>query len=171
MTTTRPEDIAALFDLPPPAPESAAEAERAAQAAAAALAAEEASLAAELASEIEPGDVAADAPDSRTDRRVEVSWPARMPLPGGRVIALQVRNVSEAGVGLMSDADIPADTVVAFEMDVPRPGAGGAATRVRGLLKTTYRVVHGGEILCGGTWQAPPADLALVNEWIARLRA
>jgi hypothetical protein len=166
MTTTRPEDIAALFDLPPESPESTAEAADAA----AALEAEEAALAAELASTLESGGVADDAPESRTNLRVEVSWPARMQLPDGRVIALQVRNVSEGGVGLMSDEDIPSRTVVRFEMDVPPPGETGTITPVKGTIKTTYTVAHGAKVLCGGTWQAPPAGLELVGSWIERLR-
>lgn len=166
MTTTPPEDIAAMFDLPPPPEESATEAAAAAEAAEAA----EAALAAELASEIESGGVAADAPDSRTKLRVAVAWPARMQLPDGRVIELKVRNISEGGVGLMSAEDIPARTVVNFEMDAPQPDEGGEITPVKGMIKTTYTVVHGSEILCGGIWQGPPAGLELVNLWIERLR-
>ena len=162
MTATPPEDIAAMFGLPP-LPASSQSTTEAADAA-------EAALAAELASTIESGGVAADAPDSRTNLRVEVSWPARMQLPNGRVLELKVRNVSEGGVGLMSDEDIPAYTVVNFEMGVPQPNEGGEITPVKGTIKTTYTVVHGSAILCGGIWQAPPAGLELVTIWIKRLR-
>ena len=165
MTTTPPDDVAALFDLPP-LPAAAQSTTEAADA----LEAAEAALAAELASTIDSGGVATDAPDSRTDLRVKVSWPARMQLPNGRVIELKVRNISESGVGLMSDEDIPAYTVVDFEMDVPQPDDGGKITPVKGTIKTSYTVVHGSEILCGGTWQAPPAGLQLVKLWIQRLR-
>ena len=159
-----PEDVADLFGLPPPPAASEPTTE-----AADAIAAAEAALAAEIASTIESGDFAADAPDSRTDPRVEVAWPARMRLPDGRLLQLEVRNVSEGGVGLMSDDDIPARTIVHFEMDVPPPDAGGEITPVKGTIKTTYTVVHGSKILCGGTWQAPPAGLELVKTWIRRL--
>ena len=162
MTTTSPEDIAAMFDLAPLA-ESSQSAESITEAA-------EAALAAELASTIESGGVAADAPDSRTDLRVDVSWLARMQLPNGRVIELKVRNISEGGVGLMSDEDIPADIVANLEMDVPQADESVETTPVKGTIKTTYKVAHGSEILCGGTWQAPPAGLELVNMWIERLR-
>ena len=162
MTTTPPEDVAAMFGLPP-LPESPQLATEAAEAA-------EAALAAELASTIESGGVATDAPDSRTDLRVEVSWPARMQLPDGRVIELKVRNISEGGVGLMSAEDIPDCTVVNFEMDVPQPDEGGKIMPVKGTIKTTYTVVHGSETFCGVTWQVPPAGLDLVNMWIKRLR-
>jgi hypothetical protein len=164
MTTTPPDDVAAMFDLPPPA------ASQSTTQAADALEAAEAALAAELACTIESGGVAADAPDSRTYLRVKVSWPARMQLPDGHVIDLEVRNISANGVGLTSDEDIPACTVVDFEMDVPQPDESGNITPVKGMIKTTYTVVQGSQILCGGTWQAPPAGQELVDMWIKRLR-
>jgi hypothetical protein len=161
--TTPPEDVDALFDLPPLQEPS--------QPVESSTEAEEAALAAELVAAIESGDFAADAPDSRTDLRVKVSWPARMQLPDGRVIELKVRDVSRSGVGLVSDEDIPASTVVDFEMDVPVPDGGIGITPVKGTIKmTSYTVVQGPEILCGGTWQAPPAGLELVTLWIKRLR-
>lgn len=165
MTTTPPEDVAAMFDLPPlPAsPQSADSTTEAAEAA-------EAALAAELASTIESGGVAGDAPDSRTDLRVKVSWPARMQLPDGQVIELKVRNISEGGVGLVSDEHIPAYTVVNVEMGVPPLDEGGKITPVKGTIKTTYTVANGSEILCGSTWQGPPAGLELLSGWIKRLR-
>jgi hypothetical protein len=164
MTTTPPDDVAAMFDLlpPPAAPQSTTEA-------ADALEAAEAALAAEVAATIESGGIAA-APDSRTSLRIKVAWPARMQLPDGHVIELEVRNISEGGVGLMSDQHMPAYTVVNFEMGVPPLNEGGKITRVKGTIKTTYTVAHGPKILCGGTWQVPPADLELVNMWIQALR-
>ena len=165
MTTTRPEDVAAMFDLAPPADTSQSASE-----AADALEAEEAALAAELASTIQSGGFAADAPDSRTDLRVKVAWPARMQLPDGHVIELKVRDVSEGGVGLMSDQHIPACTVVNFEMCVPPLDEGGMTTPVKGMIKTTYTVANGSELLCGGSWQAAPAGLDIVNRWIKGLR-
>ena len=164
MTTTPPDDVAAMFDLPP-LPAETQSATEAAEAAEAALAAE---LAAELAATIESGGVADDAPDSRTDLRVGVAWPARMHLPDGRAIELTVRNVSEGGVGLMSDEHIPARTVVYFEIDVPPLDEGGKITPVKGTIKTTYAVDNGSSILCGATWQAPPAGLELVKMWIRK---
>ena len=165
MTTTPPEDVAAMFDLAP-LPASSQSAESTTEATEAA----EAALAAELASTIESGGVAGDAPDSRTDLRVQVSWPARMQLPDGHVIELKVRDISEGGVGLMSDEHIPARTVVNFEMGVPPLDEGGKITPVKGTIKTTYTVALGSEILCGSAWQVPPAGLELVSLWIKRLR-
>jgi hypothetical protein len=163
MTPTPPEDVAAMFDLPP-LPAAAQPDESATEAA-------EAALAAELALTIESGGVAADAPDSRTNLRVDVSWPARMQLANGDVIELEVRNISEGGVGLMSDDHVPAYTVVKFEMEVPPLGEDAKVALVEGTIKTTYTDVHGSKILFGGTWvQVPPAGLELVHMWVERLR-
>ena len=161
--TTPPDHIAALFDLPPePEPSLPA---------APSLEDEEAALAAELALALETGDIAADAPDSRADSRVQVSWPARMHLPGGEVIDLVVRNISESGMGLLSAHPIPAHTIVAFEMTVPPLAAGSAHTVVKGSIRTTYTILQASEILCGGRWvQAPAGGLGLVNQWVERLR-
>jgi hypothetical protein len=165
MTTTRPEDVAALFDLPP-LPAAAESAPGAAGADA-----EEAALAAEIASTIGSGGFAADAPDSRTKLRVDVAWPARMRLTDGHVIDLHVRNVSEAGVGLTSGEPIPAYTVVAFAMDVPPLDERGQTITVEGTIKTTYTVAHGSRMLGGGTWVRMPASGAeLVALWIERLQ-
>ena len=131
-----------MFDLPPPAAESQPD-ESATEAA-------EAALAAEIALALESGDVAADAPDSRTKLRVDVSWPARMRLADGNVIELLVRNISETGVGLTSDEHVPARTVVNFEMEVPSLVEGGRVALVEGTIKTTYSDVHGAKILFGG---------------------
>ncbi|MEP6501964.1 MAG: hypothetical protein ABJD97_01430 [Betaproteobacteria bacterium] len=151
-----------MFDLPP-LPAASPSAESTTEAA-------EAALAAELASTIESGGFAADAPESRKDLRVKVSWPARMQLPDGHVIDLEVRDISEGGVGLMSGEHIPAYTVVNFEIGVPPLDEGGKITPVKGTIKTTYTVARGSEILCGSAWQVPPADLELLSLWIRRLR-
>lgn len=169
MSTTPPEDIDDLFGLEP-VPDASPSAEQAA-AAAAAAAAQEAALAAELEAVIASGGVSGDAPDSRTDHRVKVSWPARMQLPDGRVVELQVRDISHGGVGLMSGEQIPARTIVNFEMDVPRPDAGGSSTPVKGVVKTTYTVAEGSGVRGGASWEDPPAGLELVSVWIKRLRA
>jgi len=160
MPTMPPDDVAAMFDLPPLPAESLPRASN--------LETEEAALAAELAATIESGGSANDAPDSRSHLRIDVSWPARMQLPDGRVIELKVRNVSERGVGLVSHEDIPAHAVVDFEMDVPQADQVETITAVKGKIKTTYTVAQGSGIFCGGIWQASPIDLEVVKRWLVR---
>lgn len=157
-SSTSPEDVAALFDLPPELPPEPDD-----------TAAAEAALAAELAATMAAGGVAGDAPDSRARVRVAVDWPARLTLPGGRGIVLQVRNISENGVGLASDEPIPAHALVDFEMAVPPLDEGGATTAVTGRIETTYTVAQGERLLFGGRWEVPPAGQELVRGWIRRL--
>ena len=141
--TTPPEDIDALFDAPaPPSP-------------------------------VQPASpfAAASPAEGRREQRVKVSWPARVQLPGGRVIELRVRDLSESGVGLMTDHHIPPSTVLNFAMGVPGLNEPSKITPVTGTIKTTYVVVQGRDLVCGGMWVVLPQDSReLLDKWIRRLR-
>ncbi|HEY8975921.1 MAG TPA: hypothetical protein VIN75_17010 [Burkholderiaceae bacterium] len=143
--STPPEDIDALFDLPPPA-------------------------APVLPASPLPG-LPPPSADSRKEQRVKVSWPARVQLPGGRVIELRVRDLCESGVGLLTEHHIPPATVLNFAVAVPGLNEGGRMTPVSGTIKTTYVVVKGVDLFCGGTWvQLPPDGRDLLDKWIRKLR-
>ena len=141
--TTPPEDVDALFDAP--APPSTAHASS-------------------------PLPMAA-INDGRREQRVKVSWPARVQLPSGKVIELRVRDLSESGVGMVSDFHIPPSTVLNFAMGVPGLGEPTKITPVTGTIRTTYVVVQGPDLCCGGMWVSLPADSRdLLDKWIRRLR-
>jgi hypothetical protein len=143
--STPPEDIDALFDLPPPA-------------------------APVLPASPLPGLPTASS-DARKEQRVKVSWPARVQLPGGRVIELRVRDLSESGVGMLTEHHIPPAAVLNFAVAVPELNEGGRITPVAGTIKTTYVVVKGPDLFCGGTWVQLPADgRDLLDKWIRKLR-
>ncbi|HEX7637473.1 MAG TPA: PilZ domain-containing protein [Burkholderiaceae bacterium] len=109
--------------------------------------------------------------EARKEQRVKVSWPARVQLPGGRVVELRVRDLSESGVGLLTDVNIPAYTVLNFAMAVPGLHEGSKMTPVSGTIKTTYIVIQGRDLCCGGMWvQLPESSRELLNKWIRRLR-
>ena len=128
--TTPPEDVDALFDAPaPPSPV--------------------------MPSPAPPG---ASPAEGRKEQRVKVSWPARVQLPGGKVIELRVRDLSESGVGLITDHHIPPSTVLNFAMGVPGLHEPTKITPVTGTIKTTYVVVQGRDLCCGGMWVSLPAD-------------
>ncbi len=143
--STPPEDIDALFDTPaPPSP-------------------------------VQPasplGGAATPSADSRKEQRVKVSWPARVQLPNGSVLELRVRDLSESGVGLSTTHHIPPSTVLNFAMGVPGLHEAGKITPVTGTIKTTYVVVKGNDLMCGGMWVNLPADgRELLDKWIRRLR-
>ena len=141
--TTPPEDVDALFDAPaPPSPV--------------------------LPTSPLPGTSAA---DGRKEQRVKVSWPARVQLPNGKVLELRVRDLSESGVGLVTDQNIPPNSVLNFAVGVPGLHEAGKITPVSGTIKTTYVVVKGRDMMCGGMWVSLPAEgRDLLDKWIRRLR-
>ena len=142
--TTPPEDVDALFDAPaPPSPVLP----------------------------VNPLLGGAPSVESRKEHRVKVSWPARVQLPSGKVIEMRVRNLSESGVGLMTDHHIPPSTVLNFAMGVPGLHEATKITPVTGTIKTTYVVVKGQDLMCGGMWVTLAADSRdLLDKWIRRLR-
>jgi hypothetical protein len=143
--TTPPEDVDALFDAPAPPPPSTG-----LPTAAPAI---------------------STSADGRKEQRVKVSWPARVQLPNGRVIDLRVRDLSESGVGLLSEVAIPAHTVLNFAVGVPGLHEATKITPVSGTIKTTYLVLQGRDLCCGGMWvNLPESSRELLNKWIRRLR-
>ena len=143
--TTPPEDVDALFDAPaaPPSP-------------------------------VQPSHpilAGAPAADSRKEHRVKVSWPARVQLPSGKVIELRVRDLSESGVGLLTEFHIPPSTVLNFVVGVPGLHEPTKITPVTGTIKTSYVVLQGRDLCCGGVWVSLPAESReLLDKWIRRLR-
>jgi hypothetical protein len=100
-----------------------------------------------------------------------VSWPARVQLPNGKVIELRVRDLSESGVGLVTTQNIPPNSVLNFAMGVPGLHEASKITPVTGTIKTTYVVVKGPDLMCGGMWVSLPSDSReLLDKWIRRLR-
>lgn len=142
--TTPTEDVDALFDAPaPPSPV------------------------------IAPGHplLGASHTEARSEPRVKVAWPARVQLPNGKVVELRVRDLSESGIGMLTDVHIPPDTVLNFAMGVPGFHEATKITPVSGTIKTTYVVVQGRDLVCGGTWVSLPSDSReLLDKWIRRLR-
>ena len=143
--STPPEDVDALFDAPaPPSP-------------------------VQPASPLLGGAVLP--AEGRKEQRVKVSWPARVQLPNGKILELRVRDLSESGVGLVTDQNIPPNSVLNFAVGVPGLHETGRITPVSGTIKTTYVVVKGQDMMCGGMWVSLPADgRDLLDKWIRRLR-
>ena len=58
-----------------------------------------------------------------------------------------------------------------FAVGVPGLHEAGKITPVTGTIKTTYVVVKGQDLMCGGMWVSLPADgRDLLDKWIRRLR-
>ena len=110
-------------------------------------------------------------PEARKDSRVRANWQARVLLPGGRMVDLHVFDLSEGGVGLISEVAIPANTVLTFAIAVPGLHEPSKITAVTGTMKTTHMTIKGDYVHCGGTWVSIAGDSReLLNQWIRRLR-
>jgi len=82
-----------------------------------------------------------------------------------------VRDLSESGVGLVTSQNIPPNSVLNFAVGVPGLHEAGRITPISGTIKTTYVVVKGQDMMCGGMWVSLPAEgRDLLDKWIRRLR-
>ena len=110
-------------------------------------------------------------PEQRRDARVRVNWQARVLLPGGRVVDLHVYDLSEGGIGLISEVGIPANTVLTFAIAVPGLHDSAKITAVTGTMKTTHMTIKGNDVHCGGLLVSIPSEsLERLNQWIRHLR-
>jgi hypothetical protein len=109
--------------------------------------------------------------ENRKESRVRVNWPARVLLPGDRIVQLNLSDLSESGVGLVSEIGIPAFSVLTIAVAVPGLNDANKITPVSGTIKTTHMTVRGPLIHCGGLWvQIPSESRELINQWVRRLR-
>jgi hypothetical protein len=109
--------------------------------------------------------------EHRKESRVRVNWQARVLLPGDRIVQLNVFDLSESGIGLVTEVGIPAHTVLPLALAVPGLHDPGRITAISGTIKTNYMTVRGQLIHCGGTWvQIPSESCDLLNQWVRRLR-
>ena len=109
--------------------------------------------------------------ENRKESRVRANWQARVLLPSDRVVELNVFDLSESGIGLISEVGIPAHSVLQVAVAVPGLHDPTRITPVTGTIKTTHMTVRGHYIHCGGLWvQIPTESHELINQWVRRLR-
>ncbi len=109
--------------------------------------------------------------ENRKESRVRVNWAARVLLPGDRIVQLNVFDLAESGIGLISEVGIPAHSVLPLAVAVPGLNDPLKITSVSGTIKTTHMTVRGHFVHCGGLWvQIPVASRDLINQWVRRLR-
>jgi hypothetical protein len=109
--------------------------------------------------------------DHRKESRVRAAWAARVLLPTDRIVQLNLFDLSESGIGLVSEVGIPAHSVLQIALAVPGLDDAGRITPVTGTIKTTHMTVKGHYIHCGGQWVTlPAAGRDLINQWVKRLR-
>ena len=109
--------------------------------------------------------------EHRKESRVRANWQARVLLAGDRIVELNVHDLSESGIGLVSEVGIPANTVLQVALAVPGLNDPTKITPVTGTIKTTHMTIKGHYVHCGGMWVTIAADQRdLVNQWVRRLR-
>jgi len=109
--------------------------------------------------------------DNRKESRVRANWQARVLLPDKRVVALSLYDLSESGVGLVSEIGIPANSLLQIALAVPGLNDATRITAVTGTIKTTHMTVKGHLVHCGGMWVTiAPDQRDLLNQWVRRLR-
>ncbi len=109
--------------------------------------------------------------DNRKESRVRASWQARVLLASDRIVELNVFDLSESGIGLVSEIGIPAHSVLPIALAVPGLNDPTRITPVSGTIKTTHMTVRGHYVHCGGLWvEIPTASRDLINQWVRRLR-
>lgn len=118
-----------------------------------------------------PSPLPAKAAEGRKETRVRANWQARVLLAGDRIVQLNVFDLSESGIGLVSDVGIPANTVLQLALAVPGLNDPAKITPVAGTIRTTHMTVRGHVVHCGGTWVTlPSASRDLINQWVRKLR-
>jgi hypothetical protein len=109
--------------------------------------------------------------DNRKEPRVRANWQARVLLSSDRIIELNVFDLSESGIGLVTEIGIPAHSVLPIALAVPGLNDPMKITPVSGTIKTTHMTVKGHYIHCGGLWvEIPAASRDLINQWVRRMR-
>ena len=109
--------------------------------------------------------------DHRKESRVRANWQARVLLANDRIVELNVFDLSENGIGLITEVGIPAHSVLNVALAVPGLNDPLKITPVSGTIKTTHMTVRGHYIHCGGLWvEIPTASRDLINQWVRRLR-
>ena len=110
-------------------------------------------------------------PESRRESRVRANWQARVLLPNDRIVELNVYDLSEGGIGLISEMGLPTNSVLQLALAVPGLNEPTRITPVTGSIKTTHMTVRGHYIHCGGAWvQISAASRDLLDQWVRRLR-
>ena len=109
--------------------------------------------------------------DNRKESRVRANWQARVLLASDRIVELNVFDLSESGIGLITEVGIPAHSVLQVALAVPGLNDPTKITPVTGTIKTTHMTIKGHDVHCGGMWVTIAADQReLINQWVRRLR-
>ena len=103
---------------------------------------------------------------------MHVKWAARALLADGTVVPLTVRDISERGVGLVSDRPITQHATLRVAVAVPDINATGRFTTVIGSVKTAHITVSGADLIYGGVWLAlEGSGSEIIQKWVRKLQS
>jgi PilZ domain len=108
--------------------------------------------------------------DARREPRFPVHWRAGLKLPGGQIIQLRVRDISDSGMGFVADAAVPNGATLEVRVRVPDPGEPAQAVDVAGTVKVAYVAMRGYEFAVGVTWvERDDAGRELMSRWMRKI--
>ena len=103
---------------------------------------------------------------------MHVKWAARALLADGRVVPMTVRDISERGVGLVSERPITQHATLRVAVSVPDINAAGQFTTVIGSVKTAHITVSGPDLIYGGVWLALEGNGSeIIRKWVLKLQS
>ncbi|MDZ7856447.1 PilZ domain-containing protein [Sphaerotilus sp.] len=108
--------------------------------------------------------------ESRKEPRFSVTWRGRLTLPDGQVQEVRVRDISEKGVGLLSDLPLPSNTVMLLVLGVPDLKDLSRIMAVPVHINTAYVVMQSHDFRVGGTWiDLNDTVRTLLQGWMRKL--
>jgi hypothetical protein len=108
--------------------------------------------------------------EARKELRMHVKWAARALLADGRVVPMTVRDISERGVGLISERPITQHATLRVAMSVPDINTPGQFATVIGSVKTAHMTVSGPDLIYGGVWLALEGNgTEIIKKWVRKL--
>lgn len=109
------------------------------------------------------------ATELRRHRRARAAWPARLLNKAGQIINVTVSDVSEGGVGLIGQANLPLGTVLDITLSVPDAKEPGRTHAVRANVRVMFSSFVGVQCRIGVQFVelAMPARLAIRSYVIA----
>jgi hypothetical protein len=108
--------------------------------------------------------------EGRKEPRYSVTWRGRLVLPDGRVHEVRVRDISEKGVGLLTDQPLPSNTVMQLVLGVPDLQDMTRIMAVPVRINTAYVVMQSHDFRVGGTWIDLSGSVrTLLQDWMRKL--
>ena len=108
--------------------------------------------------------------DSRKEPRYSVTWRGRLTLPDGQVQEVRIRDISEQGVGLLSDLPLPSNTVMLLVLGVPDLNDLSRIMAVPVHINSAYVVMQSHDFRVGGTWiDLNDSVRTLLQAWTRKL--